>query len=44
MLRMISSGQLYTLPHMSVLHVQQEVAVLSSETGRESLLARERDL
>ena len=53
MLRMISSGQLYTPPHMSVLHVQQEVtgddtpalaAVLNSETVRESLLARERDL
>jgi len=53
MLRMISSGQLYTPPHMSVLHVEQEVAgddtpalaaVLSSDTVRESLLARERDL
>ena len=53
MLRMISSGQLFTSPHMSVLHVEQEVAgddmialaaVLSSETVRESLLARERDL
>ena len=44
MLRMISSGQLFTSPHMSVLHVEQEVAgddmialaaVLSSDTVRE---------
>ena len=53
---MISSGQLFSPAHMSVLHVEQEVAgrgrhdcpgrraVLSSDTVRESLLARERDL
>ena len=50
---MISEQQLYIPPHLTVLHVEQEVvgddtraidSVLSCDTVREELLARERDL
>lgn len=53
LLRMISSGQLYIPPHLSVLHVEQEVvgddtkaldSVLSCDTIREGLLEQERVL
>ena len=53
LLKMISSGQLYIPPHLSVLHVEQEVvgddtraidSVLSCDTVREELLEQERDL
>ena len=52
-LRMVSSQQLYIPPHLSVLHVEQEVvgddtraidSVLSCDTVREGLLAQEKDL
>ena len=52
-LRMVSSQQLYIPPHLSVLHVEQEVvgddtraidSVLSCDTVREGLLEQERDL
>ena len=50
---MVSSQQLYIPPHLSVLHVEQEVvgddtkaidSVLSCDTVREGLLAQEKDL
>ena len=53
LLRMISSQQLYIPPHLSVLHVEQEVvgddtraidSVLSCDTVREGLLEQEREL
>ena len=53
LLRMVSSGQLYIPPHLSVLHVEQEVvgdetpaiqSVLSCDTVRESLLEQEKDI
>jgi len=53
LLRMVSGAQLYIPPHLSVLHVEQEVvgdetpaiqSVLSCDFVRESLLEQERDI
>jgi len=53
LLRMVSSGQLYIPPHLSVLHVEQEVvgddtpaiqSVLSCDFARESLLEQEKEI
>ena len=53
LLRMVSSAQLYIPPHLSVLHVEQEVvgdetpaiqSVLSCDFVRESLLEQEKDI
>ena len=53
LLRMVSSAQLYIPPHLSVLHVEQEVvgddtpaiqSVLSCDFARESLLEQEKEI
>ena len=53
LLKMISGGHLYIPPHLTVLHVEQEVvgddttaldSVLSCDSVREELLAQEREL